>query len=197
MEASSCNCLLRFSFCADYEFMTCRGRGQAAHPAPTARAVTAGIWDSSGLCPTAGTQCIFHQELFLRYLWFVFPPITGYFSAPFGPDLEPVPDTWSRCRASPPVLLITPLPQAEALPSHSAPRCSALCAVRHVRGCLVSLMCACVCRCSPRDSCEQADQPYRFAGSISQCLSVTVQPSSISVSEHSLPVGAVGERRLE
>ncbi|KAK2526501.1 Plxna2 [Columba guinea] len=42
--------------------------------------------------------------------------------------------------------------------------------------------------CSPRDSCEQADQPYRFAGSISQCLSVTVQPSSISVSEHSLPL---------
>uniref|UniRef100_A0A8B9MWV7 Plexin-A2 n=1 Tax=Accipiter nisus TaxID=211598 RepID=A0A8B9MWV7_9AVES len=46
--------------------------------------------------------------------------------------------------------------------------------------------------CSPRDSCERADEPYRFAGSISQCMSVTVQPSSISVSEHSLPVGAAG-----
>uniref|UniRef100_A0A663F8P5 Plexin A2 n=1 Tax=Aquila chrysaetos chrysaetos TaxID=223781 RepID=A0A663F8P5_AQUCH len=48
--------------------------------------------------------------------------------------------------------------------------------------------------CSPRDSCERADEPYRFAGSISQCMSVTVQPSSISVSEHSLPVGAAGKR---
>ncbi|XP_030329200.1 plexin-A2 [Strigops habroptila] len=42
--------------------------------------------------------------------------------------------------------------------------------------------------CSPRDSCERADEPYRFAGSISQCMTVTVQPSSISVSEHSLPL---------
>ncbi|KAM9217359.1 plexin-A2 [Leptosomus discolor] len=42
--------------------------------------------------------------------------------------------------------------------------------------------------CSPRDSCERADEPYRFAGSIRQCMSVTVQPSSISVSEHSLPL---------
>uniref|UniRef100_A0A8C4TUS3 Plexin-A2 n=1 Tax=Falco tinnunculus TaxID=100819 RepID=A0A8C4TUS3_FALTI len=42
--------------------------------------------------------------------------------------------------------------------------------------------------CSPRDSCERADEPYRFAGSISQCMSVSVQPSSISVSEHSLPL---------
>ncbi|NWR77647.1 PLXA2 protein, partial [Centropus unirufus] len=42
--------------------------------------------------------------------------------------------------------------------------------------------------CSPRDSCERADEPYRFAGSIGQCMGVTVQPSSISVSEHSLPL---------
>ncbi|XP_075299372.1 plexin-A2 isoform X2 [Opisthocomus hoazin] len=42
--------------------------------------------------------------------------------------------------------------------------------------------------CSPRDSCERADEPYRFAGSISQCMSITVQPGSISVSEHSLPL---------
>ncbi|NXJ67190.1 PLXA2 protein, partial [Rostratula benghalensis] len=42
--------------------------------------------------------------------------------------------------------------------------------------------------CSPRDRCERADEPYRFAGSISQCLSITVQPSSISVSQHSLPL---------
>ncbi|KAI1231064.1 Plexin-A2 [Lamprotornis superbus] len=43
-------------------------------------------------------------------------------------------------------------------------------------------------RCSPRDRCERAEEPFRFAGSISQCLSVAVQPSSISVSEHSLPL---------
>uniref|UniRef100_A0A8C0EPW8 Plexin-A2 n=1 Tax=Bubo bubo TaxID=30461 RepID=A0A8C0EPW8_BUBBB len=42
--------------------------------------------------------------------------------------------------------------------------------------------------CSPRDSCERADEPHRFAGSISQCMSVSVQPSSLSVSEHSLPL---------
>ncbi|NWW45269.1 PLXA2 protein, partial [Pedionomus torquatus] len=42
--------------------------------------------------------------------------------------------------------------------------------------------------CSPRDSCERADEPYRFASSISQCMSITVQPSSISVSQHSLPL---------
>uniref|UniRef100_A0A8C0EI85 Plexin-A2 n=1 Tax=Bubo bubo TaxID=30461 RepID=A0A8C0EI85_BUBBB len=37
--------------------------------------------------------------------------------------------------------------------------------------------------CSPRDSCERADEPHRFAGSISQCMSVSVQPSSLSVSD--------------
>ncbi|NXF21525.1 PLXA2 protein, partial [Rhodinocichla rosea] len=42
--------------------------------------------------------------------------------------------------------------------------------------------------CSPRDRCERAEEPFRFAGSIAQCLSVAVQPSSISVSEHSLPL---------
>ncbi|NWH88201.1 PLXA2 protein, partial [Aegithalos caudatus] len=42
--------------------------------------------------------------------------------------------------------------------------------------------------CSPRDRCERAEEPFRFAGSITQCLSVAVQPSSLSVSEHSLPL---------
>ncbi|NXJ74361.1 PLXA2 protein, partial [Trogon melanurus] len=42
--------------------------------------------------------------------------------------------------------------------------------------------------CSPRDSCERAEEPSRFAGSISQCMSLTVQPGSISVSQHSLPL---------
>lgn len=45
-------------------------------------------------------------------------------------------------------------------------------------------------RCSPRDSCERADEPHRFADSIGQCMSIMVQPSSISVSQHSLPVSA-------
>uniref|UniRef100_A0A452HTS4 Sema domain-containing protein n=1 Tax=Gopherus agassizii TaxID=38772 RepID=A0A452HTS4_9SAUR len=48
--------------------------------------------------------------------------------------------------------------------------------------------------CSRKDKCERADEPYRFAASINQCMSVTVQPSSISVSEHSLPVGTGGRR---
>uniref|UniRef100_A0A8C3Y980 Plexin-A2 n=1 Tax=Catharus ustulatus TaxID=91951 RepID=A0A8C3Y980_CATUS len=47
--------------------------------------------------------------------------------------------------------------------------------------------------CSPRDRCERAEEPFRFAGSIGQCLSVAVQPSSISVSQHSLPVRGVAE----
>ncbi|NXD27485.1 PLXA2 protein, partial [Spelaeornis formosus] len=42
--------------------------------------------------------------------------------------------------------------------------------------------------CSPRDRCERAEEPFRFAGSIGQCLRVAVQPSSISVSQHSLPL---------
>ncbi|KAM7170789.1 plexin-A2 isoform 1-T1 [Macrochelys suwanniensis] len=42
--------------------------------------------------------------------------------------------------------------------------------------------------CSRKDKCERADEPYRFAAIINQCISVTVQPSSISVSEHSLPL---------
>ncbi|XP_009868322.1 PREDICTED: plexin-A2-like, partial [Apaloderma vittatum] len=42
--------------------------------------------------------------------------------------------------------------------------------------------------CSPRDSCERAEEPSRFAGSINQCMSLTVQPGSISVSQHSLPL---------
>ncbi|XP_062451143.1 plexin-A2 isoform X1 [Rhea pennata] len=42
--------------------------------------------------------------------------------------------------------------------------------------------------CSPRDSCRRADEPNRFAASIGQCMSVSVQPSSISVSEHSRPL---------
>uniref|UniRef100_A0A8C3V470 Plexin A2 n=1 Tax=Catharus ustulatus TaxID=91951 RepID=A0A8C3V470_CATUS len=47
--------------------------------------------------------------------------------------------------------------------------------------------------CSPRDRCERAEEPFRFAGSIGQCLSVAVQPSSISVSQHSLPVSRAGD----
>ncbi|ELW47767.1 Plexin-A2 [Tupaia chinensis] len=39
--------------------------------------------------------------------------------------------------------------------------------------------------CSRRDKCQRAWEPNRFAASISQCMSLTVHPSSISVSEHS------------
>ncbi|KAF4018708.1 hypothetical protein G4228_010028 [Cervus hanglu yarkandensis] len=39
--------------------------------------------------------------------------------------------------------------------------------------------------CSRRDRCQRAWEPNRFAASISQCVRLEVQPSSISVSEHS------------
>ncbi|XP_063153525.1 plexin-A2 [Candoia aspera] len=42
--------------------------------------------------------------------------------------------------------------------------------------------------CSRRDKCERANEPFRFAASINQCMSIIVQPSSIPVSEHSLPL---------
>lgn len=44
-------------------------------------------------------------------------------------------------------------------------------------------------RCSRRDRCQRAWEPNRFAASISQCMSLEVHPSSISVSEHSRLVG--------
>ncbi|XP_029428513.1 plexin-A2 isoform X1 [Rhinatrema bivittatum] len=42
--------------------------------------------------------------------------------------------------------------------------------------------------CSRRDKCERASELHRFAASIEQCVRAVVQPSSISVSEHSLPL---------
>lgn len=45
--------------------------------------------------------CRWDRELLLRYLCFVFPLITEDFSAPIGPNVESVPHTWSRCKASP------------------------------------------------------------------------------------------------
>ncbi|XP_026530985.1 plexin-A2 [Notechis scutatus] len=42
--------------------------------------------------------------------------------------------------------------------------------------------------CSRRDKCTRATEPFRFAASINQCMSVIVQPNSIPVSEHSLPL---------
>ena len=41
------------------------------------------------------------------------------------------------------------------------------------------------CRCSRRDKCQRAWEANRFAASISQCMSLEVHPSSISVSDHS------------
>lgn len=43
-------------------------------------------------------------------------------------------------------------------------------------------------RCSQRNRCERADEPYRFAASLNQCVKATVYPDSIAVSEPSVPV---------
>uniref|UniRef100_A0A8C9U4E1 Plexin-A2 n=1 Tax=Scleropages formosus TaxID=113540 RepID=A0A8C9U4E1_SCLFO len=40
--------------------------------------------------------------------------------------------------------------------------------------------------CSRKDRCERADEPFRFAAALSQCVKVTVYPASIAVSEPSL-----------
>lgn len=125
---------LRFSFCADYEFMACRSPGRAAaeylaHPAPTAPAV----------------QCGLDWELLLGYLRFVFPPMTKYFSVPFDPNLEFVPATWSRCRALPPVLLITPPSPgggSALLVSSPLVSCSTSCCSTSSPGSFCALMCA-------------------------------------------------------
>lgn len=43
-------------------------------------------------------------------------------------------------------------------------------------------------RCSQRDRCERANEPYRFAATLNQCVKATVYPDSIAVSEPSVPV---------
>uniref|UniRef100_A0A8C2YXS9 Plexin-A2 n=1 Tax=Cyclopterus lumpus TaxID=8103 RepID=A0A8C2YXS9_CYCLU len=45
--------------------------------------------------------------------------------------------------------------------------------------------------CSQRNRCERADEPYRFAASLNQCVKATVYPDSIAVSEPSVPVSHV------
>lgn len=42
--------------------------------------------------------------------------------------------------------------------------------------------------CSQKSRCERADEPYRFAASLNQCVKATVYPDSIAVSEPSVPV---------
>ncbi|TSS48096.1 Plexin-A2 [Bagarius yarrelli] len=42
--------------------------------------------------------------------------------------------------------------------------------------------------CSQRDRCERANEPYRFAASLNQCIKATVYPDSIAVSEPSVPL---------
>ncbi|KAJ6657943.1 hypothetical protein lerEdw1_001733, partial [Lerista edwardsae] len=69
--------------------------------------------------------------------------------------------------------------------SSGDPHCG-WCALHHT--CCFTLTCAFVVRCSRKDKCERADEPYRFAASINQCMSIIVQPNSIPVSEHSLPL---------
>ncbi|XP_036388772.1 plexin-A2-like, partial [Megalops cyprinoides] len=42
--------------------------------------------------------------------------------------------------------------------------------------------------CSRKDRCERADEPYRFAAALNQCVKVTVYPDSIAVSDPSVPL---------
>ncbi|XP_052397659.1 plexin-A2-like isoform X1 [Carassius gibelio] len=42
--------------------------------------------------------------------------------------------------------------------------------------------------CSQRDRCERANEPYRFAATLTQCVKATVYPDSIAVSEPSVPL---------
>ncbi|KAG5282326.1 hypothetical protein AALO_G00054760 [Alosa alosa] len=42
--------------------------------------------------------------------------------------------------------------------------------------------------CTQRDRCERANEPYRFAASLNQCVKATVYPDSIAVSEPSVPL---------
>uniref|UniRef100_A0A8C7YS04 Plexin-A2 n=1 Tax=Oryzias sinensis TaxID=183150 RepID=A0A8C7YS04_9TELE len=42
--------------------------------------------------------------------------------------------------------------------------------------------------CSQRSRCERADEPYRFAASLNQCVKAAVYPDSIAVSEPSVPL---------
>uniref|UniRef100_A0A671N5W1 Plexin-A2 n=1 Tax=Sinocyclocheilus anshuiensis TaxID=1608454 RepID=A0A671N5W1_9TELE len=41
--------------------------------------------------------------------------------------------------------------------------------------------------CSQRDRCERANEPYRFAATLNQCVKATVYPDSIAVSEPNVP----------
>lgn len=49
--------------------------------------------------------------------------------------------------------------------------------------------------CSQRSRCERADEPYRFAASLNQCVKVSVYPDSIAVSEPSVPVSILSSTR--
>lgn len=49
--------------------------------------------------------------------------------------------------------------------------------------------------CTQRNRCESADEPYRFAASLNQCVKATVYPDSIAVSEPSVPVSVHRHRR--
>ncbi|XP_062396136.1 plexin-A2 [Sardina pilchardus] len=42
--------------------------------------------------------------------------------------------------------------------------------------------------CTQRDRCERANEPYRFAAALNQCVKATVYPDSIAVSEPSVPL---------
>ncbi|XP_036446803.1 plexin-A2 isoform X1 [Colossoma macropomum] len=42
--------------------------------------------------------------------------------------------------------------------------------------------------CSQRDRCERANEPYRFAATLNQCIKANVYPDSIAVSEPGVPL---------
>ncbi|KAJ8378013.1 hypothetical protein AAFF_G00248840 [Aldrovandia affinis] len=42
--------------------------------------------------------------------------------------------------------------------------------------------------CSRRGRCDRAEEPFRFAAALSQCVKVAVYPESIAVSEPSVPL---------
>ncbi|TKS76662.1 Plexin-A2 Semaphorin receptor OCT [Collichthys lucidus] len=59
---------------------------------------------------------------------------------------------------------------------------------RSVEGQRINRMASSLTSCSQRNRCERADEPYRFAASLNQCVKATVYPDSIAVSEPSVPL---------
>ena len=55
-------------------------------------------------------------------------------------------------------------------------------------------VCVCVCvrsRCSRKDRCERAEEPQRFTTRAEQCVRLSVQPTTISVTMSEVQVQCV------